>query len=83
MERYFLICGNRLVKGVTSHSEFHLASVAYEYINGSWVEINCNEINDRLMGFDPAEDDFYALGNSEIMDEIEVVEEVDLAKYMR
>ena len=29
-----------------------------------------NDINDRLIGYDPTEDDFYAIGNTEIMDEL-------------
>lgn len=70
MEKYFLICEKRLVKGISPNDEFGLAYEAFEYKDKSWVEISRNEINDRLMGYDPTEDDFYALGNMEIMNEI-------------
>ncbi len=83
MEKYFLILGKRLVKGVSLDDDFYLASTAYEYIEGTWREMKVNEINDRLMGYDPSEDGIYAMGNTDIMDEIEEVPEADLEKYMK
>lgn len=71
MERYYLICEKRIVKGIfQDDKEGGLAFQAYEYKDRSWKEISRNEINDRLMGYDPTEDDFYAIGNTEIMDEL-------------
>ena len=46
-------------------------------------EIDVNEINDRLMGYDPSEDGPYAIGNTDIMEEIETLPEADLGKYMK
>ena len=36
----------------------------------SLCKISINDINDRLIGYDPTEDDFYTIGNTEIMDEL-------------
>lgn len=83
MEKYYLIYGRRLVKGVSSRDDFQLANAAYEYIEGTWKEIDVNEINDRLMGYDPSEDGPYAIGNTDIMEEIETISEADLGKYMK
>lgn len=83
MEKYFLICKKRLVKGVSLADEFDLADEAFEYNGESWVEIPCNEINDRLMGYDPTEDDFFALGNTEIMSQIRAVSDEEREEFIR
>lgn len=83
MEKYYLICGRRLVKGVSLSEDCSLASTAYEYVGDAWKEIDVNEINDRLVGYDPSEDGPYAIGNTDIMDEIEEISEADLEKYMK
>ena len=45
--------------------------------NGRWKNDEKHLIGDCLMGYDPTEDDFYAIGNTEIMDRIkEISEEV-------
>ena len=43
---------------------------AYEFIDGEWKEAKWTIIEDRLRGYDPFEDDYYKIGNKEIMDEI-------------
>jgi len=83
MEKYYLIYGRRLVKGVSSSDDFHLADTAYEHRDGEWKEIDVNVINDRLMGYDPSEDGPYAMFNTDIMDEIEEISEVEVGKYMK
>ena len=45
-----------------------LTNWEHKYILYTVVAIN--DINDRLIGYDPTEDDFYAIGNTEIMDEL-------------
>jgi len=83
MEKYFLILKKRLVKGISECEDFCLASTAYEYIDGEWEELDPNEINDRLMGYDPSEVDMYSIGNTDIMEEIEEISVADTHKYMR
>ncbi len=71
MEKYYLICEKRIVKGIFPDDKTGgFVRQAFEYKNNSWVEISINDINDRLIGYDPTEDDFYAIGNTEIMDEL-------------
>ena len=82
MEKYFLILEKRLVKGVSVAEKFTLASTAYEYIDGEWKDLDPNEINDRLMGYDPSEVDMYSIGNTDIMEEIEEISEKEARKYM-
>jgi len=82
MEKYFLILKKRLVKGVSVGEKFTLASTAYEYIDEEWEDLDPNEINDRLMGYDPSEVDMYSIGNTDIMEEIEEVSEDEIGKYM-
>lgn len=57
MEKYFLILEKRLVRGICPKNRHFLAHRAFEYINGSWVEINRSEINDRLLSYDFLEED--------------------------
>lgn len=83
MEKYYLIYGRRLVKGISSNKDCSLASTAYEYVEDVWKEIDVNEINDRLVGYDPSEEGPYAMENMDIMDEIEEISEADLEKYMK
>lgn len=39
MEKYYLIYGRRLVKGISSNKDCSLASTAYEYVEDVWKEI--------------------------------------------
>lgn len=80
MIRYFLIYGKRLVKGESSEN-IKLVNSAFAYKDGEWQVISPNEINDRIMGYDPTEDDFYKIGNIEIMDSIEEITEEEAQKY--
>lgn len=82
MVKYYLICGKRLVKGVTSGDTYILASSAYEYINGQWVGMDVNEINDRLVGYDPSEDEPYSFGNMSMMEEIKEISEEEMRQYL-
>ena len=50
--------------------------------NGEWVIDNDNIVSDRLMGYDPYEDDDspYKTGNFTIMDQIEEISEEEFLK---
>lgn len=50
--------------------------------NGEWVIDNDCIVSDRLMGYDPYEDDDspYKIGNITIMDEIEEISEEEFIK---
>ena len=43
--------------------------------NGRWENYEKHLIGDCLIGYDPTEDDFYAIGNMEIMDRIKEISE--------
>ena len=47
------------------------------YINGEWQPDRQNLVSDRLMGFDPFEDEDspYRIGNVSVMQEIETISE--------
>lgn len=49
MEKYYLIYGRRLVKGVSSRDDFQLADAAYEYKNRKIQEKILREIPDQLL----------------------------------
>lgn len=83
VEKYFLIYNRRLVKGFSTSKDFFLADEAFEYINGQWKSLDRNQINDRLMGYDPTEVDFYAIGNTDIMKEINEISAEKINKYMK
>lgn len=70
MEKYFLIFEKRLVRGICPKNTHFLAQQAFEYKNGVWVEINRNEINDRLLSYELSECAEYGIGCTDIMDEI-------------
>ena len=54
----------------------------YIFKNGEWVIDNDHIVSDRLMGYDPYEDDDspYKIGNISIMDEIEEISEEEFIK---
>ncbi|MFM1524758.1 MULTISPECIES: hypothetical protein [Helcococcus] len=83
MKRFFLVYKKRLMMGKSSDSSYDLVDEAYEYINEDWIEISPNQINDRLMGYDPTEDSFYSIGNLDIMDEIEEITEKEAKELMK
>ena len=71
MTNYYLIYDKILVKGETFEGDFELVHTAFKFINGRWEPMDANEINDRIMGYDPTEDSpMYGIGNSDIMSEI-------------
>ena len=43
--------------------------------NGQWEKDTTHLIGDCLIGYDTTEDDFYAIGNMEIMDRIKEISE--------
>lgn len=77
MIKYYLINNERLVKGEASETSAKLGFVdtAFEYQQGVWQEISRNEVNDRVIGYDPYEDFSHALGNTDIMNEIKKISE--------
>ena len=56
---------------------------AFEYVDGNWIQIEYNEISDRLIGYDPYEpdDSTYKIGNLDIMSSIKKITE-DEAKEL-
>ena len=54
----------------------------YILMNGEWVIDNDNIVSDRLMGYDPYEEDGspYKTGNLAIMDQIEEISEEEFIK---
>ena len=50
--------------------------------NGEWVIDNDNIVSDRLMGYDPYEEDDspYKIGNTSIMDELEEISKEEFMK---
>ena len=45
------------------------------FTDGRWEKDAKHLIGDCLIGYDPTEDDFYAIGNMEIMDRIKEISE--------
>lgn len=86
MTRYYIICNKTLAKGVidgeVKEKEFCLVDSAFRYQNNSWVEMDRNEINDRLVGYDPTEDGCYAMWNMDIMEQIQTISEEEAKVYM-
>ena len=73
MIKYFLINEKRLVKGDVD--ETGLVGDSFEYIDSEWQGLDENEINDRLMGYDPFDDGFHGIGNTDIMLTIKKISE--------
>ena len=83
MTKYFLILEKTLVKGVSDGDGFGLVSEAFRYIGSKWIEMDRNEINDRLMGYDPSEPAMYGIGNIDITEEIREISEAEAKEYMK
>ena len=73
MEKYFLIRNRRVVKAIFNDSRVMLADLAYEYIDWEWEKISQNVVNDRLMGYDSTETTGSKIGNSEVIEEIRLI----------
>ena len=73
---YYLILNRQL--GKEKDGKYYL------YTNGNWVPDTKSTILDRLMGFDPSEpaDSPYAMGNMDIMDTIEVINEQQALQFI-
>ena len=73
---YYLILNKQL--GKEEDGKYYL------YTNGNWVPDTKSTILDRLMGFDPSEpaDSPYAMGNMDIMDTIEVINEQQALQFI-
>lgn len=82
MEKYYLIYSRKLVKGEVKKETDFLVNAAWEYVNKEWVEISPNEINDRIMGYDPSEVDMYSMYNEDIRAEIESITEEEARRFM-
>ena len=59
--------------------------IYFLYQNGKWVPDMNNTVSDRIMGYDPYEDDDspYKIGNTTIMDEIEEISEEEMNRRIR
>lgn len=55
----------------------------YIFNNGSWEEDSRCLIMDCLMGYDPTEEGPYALGNTEIMDRIQEITEIEAVAFRK
>ncbi len=55
------------------------------YQNGKWLPDTKNYVSDRIMGYDPDEDEDspYKIGNSSIMNEIEEITEEEFEKRIK
>ncbi|MDO4712181.1 MAG: hypothetical protein Q4A75_09400 [Peptostreptococcaceae bacterium] len=84
MIKYYLINNKILVKGETFNESNALGFVqrTFAFRDGIWQEINPNEINDRIMGFDPFEDSVYGIGNIDIMDELRQITEEEANRFI-
>ena len=76
--KYYYIKGRKLVV----KSEDWLNN--YIYKDGEWVKDIEHYVSDRLIGYDPSEPagSPYAIGNTDIMDEIESITEEEAMKLI-
>ncbi len=75
MKTYYLILDKILGKKVNGES--------FLFENGKWVPDINREIQDRLVGYDPYEDDdFYGFGSTSVMNEIREISEEEAFRIM-
>ena len=55
----------------------------YIFNNGTWEEDNNGVILDCLLGYDQTEEGPYAIGNTEIMDRIQEITEIEAVSFMK
>lgn len=85
MTKYYLIKNDLLVKGDTIRESGGMGFVenAFAFRNGIWEKISRNEINDRIIGYDPCEEGCYGIGNTDIMDELREISEEEANQIMQ
>ena len=59
--------------------------VDYIFSDGKWITDSEHLISDRLIGYDPYEDDDspYKIGNTSIMDQIREISEKEIRKILK
>lgn len=85
MIKYYLINNQILVKGETSKESGGMGLVknTFAFRHGTWERISVNEINDRIMGFNPYEDSIYGIGNTDTMDSLQEITEDEANRIMQ
>lgn len=80
MKYYYIKSKKLFAKSIEIKEKKYTRYEYYLYKNGGWVKDTESIVMDRIMGYDPHEDDFYAFGNIEVTEDLEEITEEEFEK---
>ena len=67
--KFYLVLEKRLFCQVNNKT--------YEYVDGKWIDGDWREVKDRLMGYDPSNNE---IGNTDVLSEIQKLSQEQVAE---